>query len=39
MTGRERLLILAASDYFLEGTPYENIRAMAEAALEFGVYS
>jgi uroporphyrinogen decarboxylase len=31
--------ILAASDYFLEGTPYENIRAMADAVMEFGVYS
>jgi len=31
--------ILAASDYFLEGTPYKNIKAMADAAIEFGTYS
>jgi len=30
--------ILAASDYFSEGTPYDNIQAYAAAALEFGVY-
>lgn len=30
--------ILAASDYFSEGTPYENIMAYADAAKEFGDY-
>lgn len=30
--------ILAASDYFSEGTPYENIQAYADAGLEFGSY-
>jgi uroporphyrinogen-III decarboxylase len=30
--------ILGTSDYFLEGTPYENIRAIAEAAVKFGKY-
>ena len=30
--------ILAASDYFSEGTPYENMKAYAEAGLEFGSY-
>ncbi len=30
--------ILAASDYSCEGTPYENIQAYADAALEYGSY-
>lgn len=30
--------ILAASDYFSEGTPYDNIKAFAEAGLEYGAY-
>jgi hypothetical protein len=30
--------ILAAGDYFNEGTPEANIRAMAEAGLEYGRY-
>ncbi|MBT3276285.1 MAG: hypothetical protein HN368_24265 [Spirochaetales bacterium] len=30
--------ILAASDYFTEGTPYENIQAFSDAGLEYGVY-
>lgn len=30
--------ILAASDYLSEGTPPENIRALAEAGLEYGRY-
>lgn len=30
--------ILGTSDYFLEGTPYENIKAISEAALKFGKY-
>ena len=30
--------ILAASDYFTEGTPYDNIQAFADAGLEFGEY-
>ena len=30
--------ILAASDYFSEGTPYENIQAFADAGLEYGAY-
>lgn len=30
--------ILAATDYFSEGTPYENIRAFADAGREYGVY-
>jgi uroporphyrinogen-III decarboxylase len=30
--------ILGTTDYFSEGTPHENIKAMAEAALEYGVY-
>lgn len=28
--------ILATTDYFSEGTPYKNIRALAEAGLEYG---
>lgn len=28
--------ILAASDYFSEGTPYDNLKAFAEAGKEFG---
>jgi uroporphyrinogen decarboxylase len=30
--------ILAASDYFSEGTPPENIQAFSDAAHEFGIY-
>ncbi len=30
--------ILAASDYFSEGTPYDTIKAFAEAGLEYGAY-
>lgn len=30
--------ILAASDYFSEGTPEENLRAYVDAALEYGAY-
>lgn len=30
--------IFATSDYFSEGTPYENIRALAEAGIEYGRY-
>ncbi len=30
--------ILAATDYFSEGTPYENIRAFSEAGREYGRY-
>ena len=30
--------ILAASDYFSEGTPEENLKAFAEAGLEYGRY-
>ncbi|MCF6334752.1 MAG: hypothetical protein L3J12_03315 [Spirochaetales bacterium] len=30
--------ILSTSDYFSEGTPYENIQAYADAGLEFGSY-
>ena len=30
--------ILSTSDYFSEGTPYENIQAYADAGLEFGNY-
>jgi hypothetical protein len=30
--------ILAASDYFSEGTPYENIQAFADAGFEYGGY-
>lgn len=30
--------ILATTDFFSEGTPYENIAAFAEAAHEYGVY-
>jgi uroporphyrinogen-III decarboxylase len=29
--------ILAASDYFSEGTPYENLKAFADAGKEYGV--
>jgi hypothetical protein len=31
--------ILATTDYFSEGTPYENILAFAKAGLEFGQYT
>ena len=31
--------ILAASDYFSEGTPPENLQAFADAAHEFGGYA
>lgn len=30
--------ILATTDYFSEGTPYENIKAFADAGLEYGKY-
>ena len=30
--------VFACSDYLCEGTPEENLRAFAEAALEYGVY-
>ena len=30
--------ILSATDFFFDGTPYENIRAFAEAGLEYGAY-
>lgn len=30
--------ILAASDYFVEGTPPENLQALSDAAHEFGIY-
>lgn len=30
--------ILGTSDYFSEGTPYENISTMADSALEYGFY-
>ena len=30
--------ILATTDYFSEGTPHENIRAFAQAGVEFGYY-
>ena len=30
--------ILSTSDYLSEGTPHENLRAMADAGLEFGSY-
>lgn len=30
--------ILATTDYICEGTPYENIRAFAEAGIKFGRY-
>ncbi len=30
--------ILSTTDFFFDGTPYENIRAFAEAGREFGVY-
>ncbi len=30
--------ILSTTDFFFDGTPYENIRAFAEAGLEYGWY-
>jgi len=30
--------ILSTTDFFFDGTPYENIRAFAEAGREFGAY-
>jgi uroporphyrinogen-III decarboxylase len=30
--------ILSTTDFFFDGTPYENIRAFAEAGLEYGSY-
>ena len=30
--------VLSTSDYFLDGTPYDNIRAFVEAGLEYGQY-
>jgi len=30
--------ILSTSDFFFDGTPYENIKAFSEAGLEFGKY-
>lgn len=30
--------ILSTTDFFFDGTPYENIKAFAEAGLEFGEY-
>jgi uroporphyrinogen-III decarboxylase len=30
--------ILSTTDFFFDGTPYENIRAFAEAGREFGQY-
>jgi uroporphyrinogen decarboxylase len=30
--------ILSTTDFFFDGTPYENIRAFAEAGLEYGQY-
>ena len=30
--------ILSTTDFFFDGTPYENIRAFAEAGREYGVY-
>ena len=30
--------ILSATDFFFDGTPYDNIRAFAEAGLEYGAY-
>jgi uroporphyrinogen decarboxylase len=30
--------ILCTSDFFFDGTPYENIQAFAEAGLEYGKY-
>ena len=30
--------ILSTTDFFFDGTPYENIRAFAEAGREFGLY-
>jgi len=30
--------ILSTSDFFFDGTPYENIRAFSDAGLEFGRY-
>ena len=30
--------ILSTTDFFFDGTPYENIRAFAEAGLEYGRY-
>lgn len=31
--------ILSTTDFFFDGTPYENIRAFAEAGREFGCYA
>ena len=30
--------ILSTTDFFFDGTPYENIRAFADAGREFGEY-
>jgi len=30
--------ILSTTDFFFDETPYENIRAFAEAGLEYGKY-
>jgi uroporphyrinogen decarboxylase len=30
--------ILSTTDFFFDGTPYENIQAFAEAGIEFGMY-
>jgi hypothetical protein len=31
--------ILSTTDFFFDGTPYENIRAFAQAGRDFGVYA